>query len=153
MNATLVASVIIENEGKFLLVQQARSRRQAGKWGLPGGKPEHSLGETLFEAAKRETIEEIGLSVELTGLAGLIRSGHATEPNLFICFTGQLKGSLDQLHLKEGEITGARWLSLEEIEAGVVPLRMAPLAEMLRRVKNGQVYPLEMVLHEAIDQA
>lgn len=153
MNATLVASVLLEKDHKYLLVQQARSRRQAGKWGPPGGKPEHEKGESLLEAARRETFEEIGVEVELTGFVGLIRSGHKREPNLFICFAGrfQNEADADKLKLKEGEITGARWLTVEEIESEVVPLRTTPLPVLCRRHREGQIYPLELVQHEAID--
>ena len=154
MKATLVASVLLEHEKKYLFVQQARSRRQPGKWGPPGGKPDHDLGETLFEAAIRETFEETGLKVELTGLVGLIRSGHRQDPNLFVCFAGRLidPSTASNLHLKEGEIMDGRWLTLAEIEAGAVSLRSTPFVTLVRRYQEGQVYPLELVQHEAIDQ-
>lgn len=154
MKATLVASVILEHNKKYLFVQQARSRRQPGKWGPPGGKPDHEQGETLFEAAIRETFEETGLTVELTGFVGLIRSGHQQDPNLFICFAGRLPdpASALNLHLKEGEIMDGRWLTLEEIEAGAVPLRATPFVSLVRRYQAGQIYPLDLVQHEAIDQ-
>ena len=151
MNATIVASVLIEQDGKFLLVQQARSRRQPGRWGPPGGKPEVEQGETLFEAARRETLEETGLVVELTGFVGLLRSGHRTEPNLFVCFAGRLSEPSGALQLPPGEISDARWLTLVELEAGVVPLRAAPFVTLYRRLQAGQVYPLELVQHEAFD--
>ena len=153
MNATLVAVTLIEQDGKYLLVQQARSRRQPGKWGPPGGKPEHDLGETLFEAAIREAKEETGLDIELTGFVGLLRSGHHTEPNLFICFAGRLKDRTETMELKAGEINASRWFTLEEIESGVVPLRAAPFPALFRRLQEGKVYPLELVQHEEIDPA
>ena len=53
LKVTLVASALVEHGGKYLLVQQARSRRQPGKWGPPGGKPD--VGETLPDAAVRES--------------------------------------------------------------------------------------------------
>src|SRR5689334_14918415 len=98
MKATLVACVLLEHDGKYLLVQQARSRRQPGKWGAPGGKPD--LGETLFEAARRETLEETGLKIELTGFIGLVRSGHRADPNLFVCFAGRLESEAEAANIK-----------------------------------------------------
>lgn len=150
MKVTLVAMALLEHEGKFLLVQQARSRRQAGKWGPPGGKPDQ--GETLFDAARRETLEETGLKVELAGFVGLARSGHREDPNLFVCFSGRLAaGSPQDLKLKEGEISGGRWLSLEELESGAVPLRATPFVTLYRRCLEGKIYPLEVVQHEPLD--
>ncbi len=148
MKVTLVASVLLEHNGKYLLVQQARSRRQPGKWGPPGGKPE--VGETLFEAAIRETQEETGLDAELTGFVGILRSGHAQDPNLFVCFGAKLlpNANPDQLKLREGEISGGQWLSLEEIEGGKVLLRSDPFPALFRRHREGHIYPLEVVQHE-----
>lgn len=152
MKAIIVASVILEDEGKYLLVQQARSRRQPGKWGPPGGKPEHDQGETLLDAARRETLEEIGREVELTGFVGLLRSAHRQEPNLFVCFAGRLLGEGLELQLKEGEIMAARWLSIEELEAGAVPLRSDSFVALFRRHQAGHLYPLDLVQHEALDE-
>ncbi|MDB5081823.1 MAG: hydrolase [Chloroflexi bacterium] len=153
MKVTLVASALLENAGKYLLVQQARSRRQPGKWGPPGGKPEQ--GEDLQAAALRETLEETGLLAELTGFVGVLRSGHRDDPNLFVCFAARLLPGQDAHNLKllEGEISGGRWLDLAEIEADTVTLRSAPFKKLYRRLSEGQVYPLELVLHEILDQA
>jgi 8-oxo-dGTP pyrophosphatase MutT (NUDIX family) len=153
MKAIIVACVLLEHEQKYLLIQQDRSRRQPGKWGPPGGKPEHSQGETLFAAAIRETFEEIGCQVALTGFVGIVRSGHLEEPNLFVCFAGRLQDEADatKLKLRAGEISDGRWFSLEEIENGNIPLRAKPFATIFRRFQNGQIYPLGVLQHEALD--
>ncbi|WP_110113509.1 NUDIX hydrolase [Bacillus sp. CGMCC 1.16541] len=50
--------VIILNEQNEVLLQ----KRHEGSWGLPGGLME--LGESFEEVAKREVLEETGLTVE-----------------------------------------------------------------------------------------
>jgi 8-oxo-dGTP diphosphatase len=51
-------------QGRFLLVQRCDS----GAWEFPGGRME--VGETAIAAAMRETAEEAGLRVRITGLVG-----------------------------------------------------------------------------------
>lgn len=58
---TLAASAVVKNaEGKILLVLRA-NEPEAGCWTVPGGRVEP--GETLEDAAVRETLEETGLRV------------------------------------------------------------------------------------------
>lgn len=60
---TLVVKVLVEKDGKFLVVQKTENYGwKAGKWELPGGEVED--GETGFETAKREVEEETNLEIE-----------------------------------------------------------------------------------------
>lgn len=56
-----VHAVVLDND-RILLVQRAKEPSK-GKWSLPGGKVE--LGETFREAARREVLEECGISIEI----------------------------------------------------------------------------------------
>ena len=60
------ANVAVTNEaGELLLVR----RSDSGNWALPGGAVD--LGESLAQAAVRETREESGIDCEITGLTGI----------------------------------------------------------------------------------
>lgn len=69
------AVVIVTNEqGEILLIK----RTDNGNHALPGGGLD--LGESLPETAVRETREETGLEVEITGLVGIYTNpGHLIE--------------------------------------------------------------------------
>ncbi|WP_030207907.1 NUDIX hydrolase [Streptomyces sp. NRRL S-87] len=58
------SAVVVDDGGRILL----HRRSDNGMWALPGGKME--LGESIGECAVRETLEETGLTVEITGLVG-----------------------------------------------------------------------------------
>ena len=53
---------LVFKEGKMLLAKRAKEPSK-GKWSLPGGRIE--LGETVYEAAKREILEECSIEIEI----------------------------------------------------------------------------------------
>src|SRR5687768_4731634 len=66
--AVVAPSVFVavrDREGRLLLVR----RRDSRTWELPGGRVD--VGESAVMAAVRETAEESGLQVRITGLVGL----------------------------------------------------------------------------------
>ena len=64
----------VDERGRVLL----QRRRDTGQWALPMGKME--LGETPSECAIRETREETGILVEVTGILGVFSDpGHVVQ--------------------------------------------------------------------------
>lgn len=59
-------AAILDAEGRLLLIQRLR-QPEAGAWGLPGGKID--FGERAEDTARREIQEELGIVIEITGLA------------------------------------------------------------------------------------
>jgi len=79
-----------DDQGRVLLVQRCDS----GAWEFPGGRMD--VGETAIAAAVRETAEETGLRVRITGLVGLFSdpafviqpvAGEIRQP-FVVCFHG-----------------------------------------------------------------
>ncbi len=106
---------LIEQNGKFLLIQESKSACRK-KWFLPGGRV--FTGESLLEAAVRETREESGLRIQLTGLLYLDqRTGESPAggaDRIRFIFVGKTTGGM----LKETEdkhSIRAGWFSDEEI--------------------------------------
>ncbi len=58
----VVAAVILQPDGRFLLARRPEGKPYAGYWEFPGGKVE--AGESLEHALKRELHEELGIEVE-----------------------------------------------------------------------------------------
>jgi len=65
LNPKVVAGTIPEQDGRLLLTRRAINPGH-GLWTFPGGFVD--FGETVSAAAVRETFEETGLTVDLTGL-------------------------------------------------------------------------------------
>jgi ADP-ribose pyrophosphatase YjhB (NUDIX family) len=88
----IAASVFVVDAGGRLLVIR---RTDSGLHALPGGR--HELGETMTETAIRETLEETGITVEVTGLIGIYSNpAHVIEfsdgevrQEFSICFRGR----------------------------------------------------------------
>jgi 8-oxo-dGTP diphosphatase len=59
-------AAIVDDQGRLLLIQRLR-QPEAGAWGLPGGKID--FGEPAQETARREIAEELGIKIEIIGLA------------------------------------------------------------------------------------
>jgi 8-oxo-dGTP diphosphatase len=58
----VVAAVILQPDGRFLLARRPEGKPYAGYWEFPGGKVE--AGEALLHALARELHEELGIEVE-----------------------------------------------------------------------------------------
>jgi 8-oxo-dGTP diphosphatase len=65
LNPKVVAGTIPEHDGSVLLTRRSISPGR-GLWTFPGGFVD--FGESVTDAAVRETLEETGLAVDLTGL-------------------------------------------------------------------------------------
>jgi len=68
--------IVTDVQGRILLIR----RTDNGNWAVPGGAID--LGESMVQAAVRETVEETGIHCEITGLVGVY-----TDPKHLIHYT------------------------------------------------------------------
>ncbi len=144
MQATVVVSVSILDDDRFLLVQEGKEHCYR-QWGLPGGRVEP--GEPLLDAAVREVYEETGLSVRAVGMTRVVRyisqlGFHCVRFN----FVAEVESGA--LVVNGEEILDARWLTFDEFDA--VPdesIRTPAIARaIVRDVRDDAIYPMEFVL-------
>ncbi len=103
----VAVNVAIIHEGKILLTQ----RDDFETWILPSGGVED--GESLAQAAIRETKEETGLDVELTGLVGVYSRISNMAPVHAILFTAKPVGG--EIKCQEGETIAVEWFAFDEL--------------------------------------
>lgn len=110
------STIVVNQEGKILLQRRADN----GFWSLPGGAME--IGETIGEAAIRETKEETGLDVEPEYIVGVytnprrvtVFSDGEIRQQFSICFACRLIGG--EIKVSE-ESTEVGFFTPEEIES------------------------------------
>jgi len=102
---------VIEKNGKFLLVKQARSEYVKGKWSLPGGKI--NQGEKFDDAVSREIEEETGLKVKKIWHIGIIQE----LPSRTVKHIFKVEAENNDIEFKfdKKEILDVRWFSLQKI--------------------------------------
>ena len=143
-NVTVAA--IIEQDGKFLLVEEHTS--QGLKLNQPAGHLE--ANESLLRAVMRETLEESAYDFEPQYLVGVYR-WHASASDttyLRFAYSGRILAHHAGRALDEG-IVRVLWMTAEEIRATATASRhRSPL--ILQCVEDylaGKRYPLELVTH------
>lgn len=139
----VTVATVIEDNGRFLFVEE---KADDGRlvFNQPAGHLER--GESLLDAALRETLEETGWTVELQGVVGI---GLYTAPanDTTYCrttFFGRPLRHDPQRALDTG-IVRAVWLTAAEIAAQHERLRSPMVARVLEQYRDGHRYPLSMI--------
>lgn len=90
------SALIVDDHGAILM----QCRSDSGNWSLPGGVME--IGETLEQCVIRETKEESGLDIEITGLLGIY-----TDPEHIIAYAdGEVRQEFNIMFY--GRVVGGR---------------------------------------------
>lgn len=103
----LAVNIAVMREGKILLTQ----RDDFETWILPSGGVED--GESLAQAALRETREETGLEVELTRLVGVYSRLSNMPPVHAVLFAARPIGG--EIQCQEGETISVEWFDFDKI--------------------------------------
>jgi ADP-ribose pyrophosphatase YjhB (NUDIX family) len=125
----VVAGVVIKQDGKYLLVQEKQPRAY-GLWNWPAGKVD--VGESIEQAAIRETKEESGYDVRLIKEITIFHAEAADT--IKHAFEGKIIGG--QLNFPQDEILDAQWFTLDEIKQMADKLRGGWILESINILEN-----------------
>lgn len=107
---TVIVGGVIEKDGKFLLVQEAKESCR-GKWNIPAGHLDPN--ESIFDGAKREVKEETGCDVELSGILQI--GNKILEEDTFISVVFSTKLLKEDIKYDKNEILDVKWFTYEEL--------------------------------------
>ena len=107
--SNLAVNVAVLHDGKILLTQ----REDFETWILPSGGVED--GESLAQAAIRETKEETGLDVELTRLVGVYSRLGSWWNGYMVLFAARPVGG--EIKCQEGETIAVEWFAFDQLPA------------------------------------
>lgn len=104
------AVTVVHRDGQVLVGKRGKNSFEPGKWCLPGGFIE--FGEDFISAARREVLEETGLTVEVEGIVNVVSNFLALDlQTLVIVLQARIVGG----NLAPGDdLQELRWLSSVE---------------------------------------
>jgi 8-oxo-dGTP pyrophosphatase MutT (NUDIX family) len=144
----VTVATVIEDNGRYLFVEEEAADGQL-VFNQPAGHLE--AGESLIEAAARETLEETGWTIEVLGVVaiGLYTTPVAGTPDgattyYRTTFFGKAIQHDTQRVLDTG-IVRALWLTLDEITALKHRMRSPLVPKVVEQYNAGHRYPLSMI--------
>ncbi|WP_454253239.1 NUDIX hydrolase [Pseudomonas sp. Marseille-Q7302] len=142
-HAHVTVATVVEDAGRFLLVEEEKQGRLV--LNQPAGHLEP--GESLIEAARRETLEETAWQVEIQGVIGI---GLYVAPGNGVTYYRTAFHARPLVHKSEraldADITRAVWLTLDEIRAEQARLRSPLVLDAIEKYLDGHRYPLSMIV-------
>lgn len=148
--AHVTVATVVQREDRFLLVEEHSEGFSHTVFNQPAGHVE--AGETLIQAAMRETLEETAWRVEVTDLLGI----YSYTPPMFsdrtyyrFCFLANALEDTQQA-LDDG-IVQAHWMTLDELQLSArarSPLVIRAIEDALA----GKKYPVDLIYEHPFAQ-
>lgn len=129
--------VLIQNDKGEVLIGQRKSSHGIGEWSFPGGHLE--FGETMYECAKREVMEETGLDTNNFDLISIADEMRYLESDGKHYVNIGIKARYDggePKNMEADKICGWQWFSLDDLPS---PLFQGTEL-MINNYKKGKLY-------------
>lgn len=131
--------VVVRDGDRFLVVRETKHDQL---WYLPAGRAEP--GESLAQAAVRETREESGIEAVLEGVLKIQHTPTASSARVRALFLARPADDRPPKREPDEHSLEARWATLDELEK--LPMRGPEVLGIFRWVAGGApVYPLDLL--------
>ena len=137
----VIAGCIVRKENKILMVKEAK-KKCYGQWNYPAGHMEE--GEKITDAAIRETFEETGCKVKLTGVLPICSFNKLEGTRILVKFTADVIE--ENITFDTDEILDVQWIDMETIkhmsreELRSYDINIAHLKDL----EENKIFPLEV---------
>jgi ADP-ribose pyrophosphatase YjhB (NUDIX family) len=143
-----VAVVVVNKEGKALLIKEKLQKKPVALWNIIKGS--YDGGETILEAAKRECREEASIDVTLTHSLGVYISEEPGKIRVQFNFLAQADNedialaSREEQESRDEAIEEVQWTTKEEIQSMKEDSFVSQRAqELLKDWMTDKKFPLE----------
>ncbi len=115
---------IKNSKGQFLMQKRLPTKKvDPNMWSIQGGVVD--AGETSLAAARRETLEEIGLKIENPVL---VYQNPEPDPwgGMVDVWLAHSEAKIEDLTLQSSEVADARWFDMEELNSYIKQGKVSP---------------------------
>lgn len=137
----VIAGCVIVKENKVLMVKEASSNCY-GQWNFPAGHVNEF--EKITDAAIRETYEETGCKVKLTGVLPICSIDLKKETHILIKFTAEIIE--ENISFDKEEILEVKWIDMSEVKNMTKEELRGYRANIkdIENIEKNKIYPLDI---------
>lgn len=138
----VTVATVVEKDGQYLMVEERDKTTAKLVFNQPAGHLER--GETLAGAAVRETLEETGWQVALSGVLGMaLFEAPNGVPYYRTTFLGQAVQQVENAII-DPDIHAIHWLNFEEIRRNSARMRSPLVIAAIEQYRSGICAPLDL---------
>ncbi len=140
----VTVAAVVERDGRFLLVEEQTD--EGPVFNQPAGHLEP--GESLLNAAARETLEETAHHFTPDALLGVYHYRHPAGDTTYMrfAFTGEITGH-DPERMLDAGIIRAVWMCAGEMNANAKRMRTPLVMRCIKDYQSQRRYPLELITY------
>lgn len=137
----VIAGCIVRKGNKILMVKEAK-KKCYGQWNYPAGHMEE--GEKITDVAIRETFEETGCKVKLTGVLPICSFNKPEGTRIMVKFTADIIE--ENITFDTDEILDVQWIDMDRIKSmSREELRSYDInIAHLKALEENKIFPLEI---------
>ena len=137
----LTVATVVERNGNFLMVRETKDGVQVIN--QPAGHVEP--GEDVLAAALRETFEETGWEVKITGFLGFSNAKSVTSGITYyrLVFVAEPLQFQEDAEI-DSDIDSAEWMTLEQIKDPINKPRSEMVYQAVDDFMSGRIFALEI---------